>query len=329
MVSLIDIQEARGAVSNRIHHTPLLSSSTLSERTGLRCFLKAENLQKTGSFKVRGALNKVRRLSDEEKSHGLVTVSAGNHAQAVAFAATAEGARCTVVMPEDAPKAKAEASRGYGAEVILHGSVFDAFEKARALEQEHGYTFVHPYDDPDIIAGQGTCGLEILDDLPEVDAVAVCVGGGGLIAGIAAAVKRARPEVRVIGVEPEGAAGLTAALDAGRVVELKDVNTIADGLAAPSTGEHVLEHARELIDQVVLVSDAEVEEGLRFLLERGKLLAEPAGAAATAALLAGKVSLPRGSHVAITVSGGNIDRSKLCEILELEGPKAKTAHVVA
>lgn len=316
MVTLADIKDAHAAVAPRIHRTPILSSRTLGERVGGRCFLKPENLQKTGAFKVRGALNKVRRLSAEEKEGGLVTCSAGNHAQAVAFAATAEDTTATVVMPETAPKAKVAACRGYGAEVILHGTVFDAFERSLELARERGMTFVHPYDDPDIIAGQGTCGIEIIDDVPDVDTIVVPVGGGGLISGIAAAAKAISPRIRVIGVEPEGAAGMRLALDSGRVVDLDEVRTIADGLGAPAAGEHTLEHVRELVDDVVVISDAEIAEGLRFLLERAKLLAEPAGAAPVGALLAGKISLPDGATVVATISGGNIDASRLREILD-------------
>lgn len=315
MVSLEQIEEARSAIADRIHRTPLLSSNTLSKRTGTRAFLKAECLQRTGSFKVRGGLNKVRTLSQEERDRGLVAVSAGNHAQAVAFAATAAGAESTVVMPEAAPHSKVEASRRYGATVILHGTVFDAWALGLELSRERGLTFVHPYDDPDIIAGQGTAGLEIAEDLPDVDVVIVPVGGGGLISGIAAAVKRKLPRCRVIGVEPVGAASLTAALTAGKSVQLETISTIADGLAAPHAGELVLEHAKELIDDVVLVSDDEIAQGLLFVLERAKLMLEPAGAAGVAALLAGRIRPEPGQRVVAMLSGGNIDLTRLRQLL--------------
>lgn len=315
MVTLAQIQEAREAISPRIHHTPLLSSRSLSELTGTVCSIKAEALQKTGSFKVRGALNRVRQLSGEERAHGLVTVSAGNHAQALAFAAAAEGVACTVVMPSTAQGSKVNASRAYGAEVVLHGTVFEAFAKSEELRSERGLTFVHPYDDPAVIAGQGTVALEILQDLPDVDVVLVPVGGAGLIAGIATAVKAIRPRARVIGIEPTGAAGLRAALDAGRVVPLEQVRTIADGLAAPSTSERALAHAHAFVDDVVLVTDKEIGEALRFTLERAKLLVEPAGAAAVAAALAGKITLPAGARVVAVASGGNIDSARLRELL--------------
>lgn len=315
MVSLEDIREAREIVNGALSRTPLIRSTTLGERTGTRAHLKAECLQRTGSFKTRGATVRVAHLDPEERARGLVAVSAGNHAQAVAFAARAAGVRSTVVMPETAPRAKVEASRRYGAEVILHGTVFDAFDKAEELRRERGLVYVHPFDDPHIIAGQGSVGLEILEDLPDLDAVIVCVGGGGLIAGIATAIKSLKPDVRVIGVEPEGAPCVSVGLEQGKAVFLDSVRTIADGLATPTTGDLVLEHVRAYVDQIVLVDDAEIVAGIGFLLERAKLLAEPAGAAATAALLAGKIDLPGDSRVAITVSGGNIDIPKLCGYL--------------
>lgn len=315
MVTLEDIRAAREVVYGALSRTPLLRSTTLGDRTGTRAFLKAECLQRTGSFKTRGATVRVAHLTPEERKRGLVAVSAGNHAQAIAYAATAAGVRSTVVMPETAPRAKVEASRGYGAEVILHGTVYDAFDRAEELRRERGLVYVHPFDDPHIIAGQGTVGLEIVEDLPDVDAVVVCVGGGGLIAGIATAVKALRPGVRVVGVEPTGAACVTEGLARGGAVFLDRVDTIADGLATPTTGDLVLEHVRAYVDEIVLVDDAEIVAGIGFLLERAKLLAEPAGAAATAALLAGKVDLPEGARVAVTVSGGNIDISRLCQLL--------------
>jgi threonine dehydratase len=315
LVTIEDIRAAREVVYGALSPTPLLRSSTLGRRTGTSAYLKAECLQRTGSFKTRGATVCVAHLTPEERARGLVAVSAGNHAQAIAYAATAAGVRSTVVMPETAPRAKVQASRDYGAEVILHGDVFAAFEKAEELRLERGLVYVHPFDDPHIIAGQGTVGLEIVEDLPDVDAVVVCVGGGGLIAGIATAVKALRPGVRVIGVEPTGAACVSAGLAAGKAVFLDRVSTIADGLATPTTGNLVLEHVRAYVDEIVLVEDAELIAGIGFLLERAKLLAEPAGAAATAALLAGKAALPEGSRVAVTVSGGNIDITRLCQHL--------------
>lgn len=322
MVSLEQIREARAAIANRVHRTPLLSSNTLGKRTGTEVFLKAECLQRTGSFKTRGALNKVRSLSTEEKARGLIAVSAGNHAQAVAFAATAAGARSTVVMPETAPRSKVEASRRYGAEVVLHGTVFDAFAKAESLQREHGYTFVHPFEDEEVIAGQGTVGLEIMDDLPDAEVIVVPVGGGGLISGIATAVKGVRPQTRVVGVEPTGAACVRAALVAGHAVDLERVETIADGLATPHTGPTALAHIRSLVDDMVLVTDEELVEAIVFTLERGKLMLEPAGAAAVAALIAHRIELPQGARVVAILSGGNIDLARLKEMLPGNGQQA-------
>lgn len=316
MISHADVLEARRLIASRIHRTPLVSSRTLGEVAGgTEAWLKVEAFQRTGSFKPRGALNKVLHLSDEEKARGLVAASAGNHAQAVAYAATSEGVHCTVVMPETAPRSKVEASQRYGAEVVLVPSFAEAFRKADELRESEGYVFVHPYDDPYVIAGQGTCGIEVLEDLPDLDALVVCVGGGGLVVGMATAIKAIRPDVRIIGVEPEGAAGLHSALRAGHVVQLDRIRTIADGLATPNTGNIVLEHARSLLDDVVLVSDEEIVHAMLFLLERAKIMAEPAGAAAVAALLAHKVDLPPGTKVVATVSGGNIDLSKLRTLL--------------
>lgn len=314
-VDLEAIRRARAVIAGRLHRTPLLSSRTLGERTGASVFLKAECLQKTGSFKVRGVLNRIAGLGPTERARGLVAISAGNHAQALAWAAGQEGVASTVVMPANASRAKVDASRAYGAEVLLHGTVHEAFAKMEELRERHGYTLVHPFADYDVIAGQGTVGLEILDDLPDVDVVLVPVGGGGLISGVAAAIKLSRPGTRVIGVEPEGAAGLTAGLDAGRVVTLSTVATIADGLAAPMSSELALAHARAFVDDVVTVSDDVIAEAMRALLERAKLLAEPAGAAGLAALFAGAVTLPRNTRVAVIVSGGNVDLQRLKELL--------------
>lgn len=316
MIRHSDVLEARRLISSRIHRTPLVSSRTLGEMAGdVQAYLKVEAFQRTGSFKPRGALNKVLHLTDAERRAGLVAASAGNHAQAVAYAATSEGVHCTVVMPENAPRSKVEASKRYGADVILQGSFADAFRRADELREEKGYVFVHPYDDAHVIAGQGTCGLEIYEDLPEVDVIVVCVGGGGLVVGIAAAIKAMRPDVRIIGVEPEGAAALHASLRAGGVITLDRIRTIADGLATPDTGHIVFENARSLVDEVVLVSDDEIVRAMLFLLQRAKIMAEPAGAAAVAALLANRIELRPGSRVVATVSGGNLDLSRLKSLI--------------
>lgn len=314
-VTVNDIRAARRTLEGRVHRTPLVSARTLGERTGTRLFLKAECLQKTGSFKIRGVLNRIAELGPDERARGLIGISAGNHAQALAHGATLAGVRSTVVMPAGASETKAAASRAYGAEVILHGTVHEAFAKMEALRAEHGYTLVHPFADAGVIAGQGTVGLEIMDDLPDVDVVLVPVGGGGLLSGVATAVKAVRPATRVIGVEPEGAPALRAALDAGHVVTLDGVNTIADGLAAPMTSELALSIARESVDDVVTIPDDAIAGAVRALLERAKLLAEPAGAAGLAALLCGAVTVPRNATVAVIVSGGNVDLHRLKELL--------------
>ncbi|HEX6938623.1 MAG TPA: threonine/serine dehydratase [Longimicrobiales bacterium] len=315
MLTIADIRDAQRAIAGRIHRTPLLSLRALGERIGTDAYVKAEVLQKTGSFKVRGALNKVRLLSDEERARGLIALSAGNHAQGVAYAAAAFGARATVVMPAAAPRSKVAASLGYGAEVVQHGTLGDALERSLELQREHGYTYVHPYDDLAVMAGQGTVGLEILEDLPDADVIVAGVGGGGLAIGVAAAVKTLRPSARVIGVEPERSAALTEALRAGKPVRIQGGATIADGLDAPEAGKLVLELAPALLDDVVLVTEEELAAGVGFLLERGKLLAEPAGASPIAALLAGKIQVRPGERVVAVASGGNVDLSRLTGLL--------------
>jgi len=319
-LTLSDIRAAQEAIRGLVHRTPCVASATLSRLTGTEAFLKLENLQKTGSFKPRGALVTMKALPAEELHRGVVTISAGNHAQGVAFAAAALGCRATVVMPATASLAKAEAARGYGAEVILHGDIHAAFERLEEIRAERRLFFVHPFDAPGTVAGQGTVGLEILEDLPEADLILAGIGGGGLISGIALAIKESRPRARVIGVEPEGAPSMRRSLDSGRPERLERTDTIADGLAAPFAGQINFEIVRRYVDDVVLVTDAEIRTAMRFLLERCKLLAEPAGAAATAALLAGKVKPAAGSRVVSVISGGNIDAENLARQIRLARP---------
>ncbi|HUF51681.1 MAG TPA: threonine/serine dehydratase [Longimicrobiales bacterium] len=315
MVDIEQIRDAQAHLEGRVHRTPVLGSNTLGERTGADVLLKVEAFQRTGSFKVRGVLNRLRRLSAAERARGLVTVSAGNHAQAVAYAAGLEGVHATVVMPEHASPAKVAASRAYGADVVLHGDVFAAFARMEQLRDEHGYIVVHPFDDIDVIAGQGTVGLELCQDVGPLDMVIVPVGGGGLISGVATAVKTLQPHARVIGVEPIGSDALSRGLAAGHPVRLERVDTIADGLGAPATGPNALAHARAFVDDIVLISDADIADGVRFLLERCKLLTEPAGAAGVAALLCGAVTPPANSRVAVVLSGGNFDLDRLRNLL--------------
>jgi threonine dehydratase len=315
MLTIQTIRAARGRIVDRVHHTPLLSASRLGARAGATLSFKCESLQKTGSFKVRGALNHVAQLDDDARRRGVITVSAGNHAQALAWAARSAGVRCTVVMPVAASRAKVEASRGYGADVVLHGtSSIEAFTRAHELAEERQLCFVHPFDDDEVLAGQGTVGLEVLEQQPEVDDVVVPIGGGGLIGGIAVAIKEQRPAVRVFGVEPTGAAAMRQSLDAGRPLQLDRVSTIADGLAAPMAGALTFPLVRRYVDDVVLVTDDEIAGAMREILFSAKLLVEPAGAAATAAVLAGK--LPVGGKRVVTIlSGGNVDVGRLQDIL--------------
>jgi len=276
--------------------------------------MKCESLQKTGSFKARGALNKVLTLTDPERARGLVTVSAGNHAAAVAWAARSTGCSAVVVMPVDAPKSKIEAVRGYGAEIVFHEDRPTLFDKLNAVREARGLTFVPPFDDPAVLAGAATAGLEIVEDLPDVDWVVVPVGGGGLLGGIASAVKALRPEARVVAVELAAGPGLGPALAAGKPVPVKRPDTLADGMTPPFVGALPLAIAREAVDAVVTVAEDEIRAGMRLLLTRAKLVVEGAGAAAPAAFLAGRIPAERGARVALLVSGGNVDLDRLASL---------------
>ena len=316
MVTLKEIHEAHGRIAGSVHRTPLFGSRTLAARAGVaRLELKCESFQKTGSFKARGALNKLSQLAADEHARGVVTVSAGNHAQALAWAAREAGVRCTVVMPATASATKVAASIGYGADVIQHGTSMDAFQKARDLATSEGFTFIHPFDDDHIIAGTGTVGVELLDQTTTPDIVLVPIGGGGLIAGVAIAIKESSPSTRVIGVEPEAATVMRQSLDAGRALRVTPEPTIADGLAAPMAGERNFDVVRRYVDDIVLVSEAEIKEAMVLLLTRCKLLAEGAGAATTAALIAGKLSVTGKEHVVAVLSGGNVDIARLGELV--------------
>ncbi|HEY7982750.1 MAG TPA: threonine ammonia-lyase [Ktedonobacterales bacterium] len=324
--TLADIQRAYEVVRPHVHHTPLLPSRTLSALTGARIALKLENLQRAGVYKIRGATNKLARLTVEERARGVITASAGNHAQGVALAAAALGVRCTIVMPTGAARAKVAATQGYGATVVLRGANYDAaYEHARTLQARDGTVFIHAFDDPDIIAGQGTLGLEILADQPDVEAVVAGIGGGGLISGVATAIKTLKPDVRVIGVQASGAASMRAALDAGHLVTLPAVNTFADGIATRRAGELTFPIVRELVDDVVTVDDEEIIRAVLLLLERCKQLVEGAGAAGLAALLSGKVKLA-GKRTVVVVSGGNIDLGTVGRFIQ-QGPAARGGAV--
>jgi threonine dehydratase len=314
-VTVADVQRAREIVGPVLHRTPLLSSRSLSDRIGAAAYLKAENLQRTGSFKPRGAVYAISNLSKGQRERGIVTMSAGNAAQAIAFAARAAGVSVTVAMPQTAPQSKVDATRGYGAEIVFAPDMTKLIAMVGELKDRSGAYFLHPYDDAAMIAGHGTCALEVLDDLPEADLFVVGVGGGGLIAGIAVAVAARRPGARVVGVEPAGAAGMRRALDAGEPVRLDRISTIADGLAAPVAGSIPFEIVRRLVADVVVIDDDVIAEGMRFLAARAKLITEPAGAAATGALLAGKIAVRPGERVVSIVSGGNVDLARLAQFL--------------
>lgn len=313
LVTGTEIVAARAVIRGRLHYTPMARSTYLGDHVGGRVHLKLELFQKTGSFKPRGVLNRLANLDDADRRRGLISLSAGNHAQAVAWAAREYGVQATIVMPSRASQAKVDATRGYGGNVVQTDG--DLLATAHELQRERGLTLVHPFDDPFVIAGQGTVGLELLEQVPDVDLVLVGVGGGGLISGVAAAVKAFKPNARVIGVEPEGAPGMTESLRRGEPVRLERLDTIADGLAAPFAGRLNYAHVRALVDEMVLVSDPEIAAAIPVLIERCKVVAEPAAAAATAALLSGKVVPPPGSTTVIIVSGGNIDRARLAAIL--------------
>jgi threonine dehydratase len=322
IVTLAQIQEARPLVASRVHRTPLLSSETAArfaesatgaEPAGGRIYLKAEHLQKTGSFKPRGMTWKMASLTPDERTRGIITLSAGNAAQAYAWAGRAAGVPVTVVMPAGAVRSKVDACLGYGAEVILHGvDVGEALAEMERVRDARGLTYCHPFDDPFVIAGHGSIGLEIIEDLPDVDVVVVGVGGGGLISGVAAALKESRPGVRVYGVEPERSNAVSLGLERGEVVQIQPVS-IADGLGAPFAGKWTLAMVRNYVDDIVLLDDPTIMAGMRFAAERMKQLLEPAGAAALAALLAGRIPLRPGDRVTVVASGGNVDPSRVGE----------------
>jgi threonine dehydratase len=329
LVGLEDVWAAQARVGNHVHRTPMLSSATAARQLAAaggpsladgRLYLKAEHLQKTGSFKPRGTANRIAGLSPDERRRGAITMSAGNAGQAYAWAGREAGVPVTVVMPAEANPTKVEACRGYGAEVVLEGEhVGDAFRALERIRDERGLTFVHPFNDRDMIAGDGTAGLEILDDLPEVDVVVVGIGGGGLISGTAAAIKERRPAVRLYGVEPETADAMTRAFAAGKPVEIQP-RSVADGLGAPFAGELTLAMCRRYLDGIVLLDDSTILGGVRFAIERMKQVLEPAGAAALAAVLSGRIPIADGERVCVLASGGNIDVARIGELLAAAGP---------
>ena len=314
LVTLDEIKQAARTLEGVALRTPLEHSRAISDRVGGEVYLKCENLQRTGSFKIRGAYNRIARLTDEERVRGVVAASAGNHAQGVALGATLLNVSSTVFMPEGAALPKVAATEKYGAKVVLGGSVYDdAYAAAKAFADKTGAVMVHPFEHRDVIAGQGTGALEILDQLPGVGTIVAPIGGGGSISGIAAGAKALKPGIRIVGVEPVGAPNMSRALEAGHPVELDSLSTIADGLAARQAGEMCLAHVAKFVDEIVTVTDEQIAEALVFLLERAKLVVEPSGAAGVAAVLAGvaKLEFP----VVVHLSGGNIDPLLLLRVI--------------
>ncbi|MEO5705380.1 MAG: threonine/serine dehydratase [Candidatus Limnocylindrales bacterium] len=328
-VSLSEIESARGVIAGKVHRTPMLSSLTAaavveaatgSTLGGGSVFLKAEHLQKTGSFKPRGMVAKVASLTDAERAAGIITISAGNAAQGYAYAGAAVGVRVTVVMPAAANPLKAAATRGYGAEVVLEGAdTGEAFAAMERIRAERSLTFCHPFDDPVVIAGHGSVGLEVLEDLSDVDVLVIPIGGGGLISGVAGAVRQSRSQVRIYGVEPTGSNAMTLALAAGAPVTMAP-KSVADGLNAPFAGAWTLDMVRRYVEDVITIDEDVILAGLRFALERLKQVLEPAGAAGLAALLTGRIPVRSGERVCVVLSGGNVDVGRLGEFVAAAAP---------
>ena len=304
-MKLQDFTTAREHLQKLLLPTHLIYSPIFSEESGNQIYIKPENLQKTGAFKIRGAYNKINKLTEEEKKRGVIASSAGNHAQGVAYAARELGIKAVIVMPKTTPLIKVQSTKKYGAEVVLYGDVYDdAYQKAKELEAQEGYVFVHPFDDIDVLEGQGTIALEILEEMPDAEVIVVPIGGGGLISGIAAATKMIKPDIKIIGVEPSGAASATEALKKNKVVTLPEANTIADGTAVKRIGDLTFNCIKQYVDEVVTVDDYELTEAFLLLAEKHKIIAENSGILPLAAL---KKLTERGKKVVPVVSGGNID----------------------
>lgn len=316
-VTLDMIKEARETIKEIIKETPLLESVKMSEITGANIFLKCENLQKTGSFKIRGACNKISNLTDKEKEKGVIASSAGNHAQGVALGAKINGIKVTIVMPSTAPLAKVTATKGYGADVVLAGLVYDdAYERAVKLQEETKATFLHPFNDEYVIAGQGTISLEILEQLEDVDTIVCPIGGGGMIAGIATAAKSLKPDIKIIGVQASNVASMKESIEKGYVTSsFKDV-TIADGIAVKTPGDLTFSIIKDLVDEIIVVDEEEIAQAMLFLLENQKVTAEGAGAASTAAIWSGKYIPKKGENVVCIISGGNVDINTLYRVID-------------
>lgn len=316
-VTLQDIKDAKETIKDIVKKTDVLESAKLSSMTGANVFYKCENLQKTGSFKVRGACNKIANLTDEEKANGVIASSAGNHAQGVALGAKMTGIKATIVMPATAPLAKVTATKGYGAEVVLNGLVYDdAYAKAVELQKETGATFLHPFDDKYVIAGQGTIGLEILEQLDgNVDTIVCPIGGGGIIAGIAVAAKGINPNIKIVGVQTANIPSMQESMKNGEVTTAFKATTIADGIAVKTPGNVTFEIIKELVDEVIVVEEDEIAQGMLFLMENQKVVAEGSGAVSTAALLSGKYVPQKDENVVCVISGGNVDVNTLYRVI--------------
>ena len=316
MISLDKVYHANYVLKDVVRRTDIIYSSTLSEIGGCEVYLKTENLQVTGSFKVRGAYYKISQLSEEEKSHGVIACSAGNHAQGVALASKKFGIKSVICMPDGAPISKVEATKSYGAEVVLVPGVYDdAHNYSEKLREEKGYTFIHPFDDEDVIAGQATIGLEVIEQLKDVDAIVVPVGGGGLISGIVFAIKSLNPAIKVYGVQAAGAPSMIKSLADGKIKTLESVSTIADGIAVKEPGVHTFELCRKYVDGVVSVTDDQVSAAILALIEKQKMIAEGAGAVSLAAVMFGKIPDVKGKKVVCLISGGNIDVTILSRVI--------------
>ena len=317
-VTLNDVKKAQETIKGVVKETPVLESKTLSEMTGANVFYKCENLQKTGSFKVRGAVNTIANLTDEEKANGVIASSAGNHAQGVALGAQMTGIKATIVMPATAPLAKVSATRGYGAEVVLNGEVYDdAYAKAVEIQKETGATFIHPFNNEHVMAGQGTISLEIFEQLNEnVDTIVCPIGGGGIIAGVATAAKALNPSVKIVGVQTSNIPSMKESVKNGKVTTAFNANTVADGIAVKTPGNLTFDIIKDLVDEVITVEEDEIYQAMLFLLEYQKVAAEGAGAVSTAAIWSGKYQPKKDENVVCIISGGNVDTNTLYRVID-------------
>ena len=317
-VTLETIKNARETIKDIINITPVLESTKMSEKTGANVYLKCENLQKTGSFKIRGACNKIANLTDEEKANGVIASSAGNHAQGVALGAKMNGIDATIAMPATAPLAKVKATKGYGAKVVLNGLVYDdAYAKAVEIQKETGATFLHPFDDEYVISGQGTISLEIFEQLNEnVDTIVCPIGGGGIIAGVATAAKALNPSVKIVGVQTANIPSMKESVKNGKVTTAFNANTVADGIAVKTPGNLTFDIIKDLVDEVITVEEDEIYQAMLFLLEYQKVAAEGAGAVSTAAIWSGKYQPKKDENVVCIISGGNVDTNTLYRVID-------------